>query len=249
MDDVDVALFVKALGAFFAIMNPFVALPMFLALTHGYDPGLQRRTGVRVAVYSLIMSAVIMVSGSAILGFFGISVSHFRVAGGIVLMTIGLGMLNGGSSAHEGTASEKAHMRTRARTASGAGAGGAGGHEAAPAASGGGTGAVVDAHADAKADISFYPLTFPMILGPGSIASIIVFTGQSDGAPGLVAVALAILAVLGLLFGVLWFAPFIGRRMSETLRVIMTRLMGMIVAAIAVAMVIAGLQELVPILR
>lgn len=47
----------------------------------------------------------------------------------------------------------------------------------------------------------------------------------------------------------LWFAPFIGRRMSETLRVIMTRLMGMIVAAIAVAMVIAGLQELVPILR
>lgn len=211
-------------------MNPFVALPMFLALTHAYDPSLQRRTGVRVVVYSLIMSVVIMVSGSAILGFFGISVNHFRVAGGIVLMTIGLGMLNGGSSAHEGTPTEKAHMRTRARTAPGA-----------PVA--------VDTHVEAKADISFYPLTFPMILGPGTIASIIVFTGQAEGVTGVVSVALALGAVLAVLFVVLWFAPTIGRRMSETLRVIMTRLMGMIVAAIAVAMVIAGLQELIPVLR
>ena len=67
--------------------------------------------------------------------------------------------------------------------------------------------------------------------------------------PGIVAVILALAAVLAVLFVVLWFAPFIGRRMSETLRMIMTRLMGMIVAAIAVAMVIAGLQELIPILR
>ena len=79
--------------------------------------------------------------------------------------------------------------------------------------------------------------------------SIVIFTGQADGVPGIVAVILALAAVLAVLFVVLWFAPFIGRRMSETLRMIMTRLMGMIVAAIAVAMVIAGLQELIPILR
>ncbi len=223
MPDVDAALFVKALGAFFAVMNPFVALPMFLSLTNAYDHTRQRRTGLRVVLYSLIMSVVVMASGSAILVFFGISVSHFRVAGGIVLMTIGLGMLNGGSPAHEGTASEKAHMRTRA---------------------------VPDAQpADTRGDISFYPLTFPMILGPGTIASIIVFTGQAEGLPGLLAVALALAAVLAVLFVVLWFAPTIGRRMSETLRVIMTRLMGMIVASIAVAMAIAGLQDLIPILR
>lgn len=226
MHPVDAALFVKALGGFFAIMNPFIALPMFLALTSGDDPARQRRIGVQVVLYSLAMCIVIMASGAAILDFFGISVSHFRVAGGIVLMTIGLGMLNGGSSAHEGTAQERAQMRSALREAS-----------APPAAP------------EAGGHVAFYPLTFPMILGPGTIASIIVFTGQAGGAPGLFAVVLALAAVLAVLFVVLWFAPAIGKRMSETLRIIMTRLMGMIVAAIAVAMATAGLQELIPILR
>ena len=80
------------------------------------------------------------------------------------------------------------------------------GGEAGVTATGPASGPAHDAHPDAAADISFYPLTFPMILGPGSIASIVIFTGQADGVPG-------------------------------------------IVAAIAVAMVIAGLQELIPILR
>lgn len=210
----DTALLVKALGGFFAIMNPFVALPVFLALTSGYDQKRQRRTGVRVVRYSLIMAGVLMVGGPAILGFFGVQVNHFRVAGGIVLMTIALGMLHGSSAAHSGSKEENA-QQTR----------------------------------DADADVSFYPLTFPMILGPGTITAIIVFTGQAQGFAGYAAVVAALLIVLALLFVVLWFAPVIGHRMSQTLRVIMTRLMGMILAAIAVEMVIVGLQALIPALR
>lgn len=211
----DTALFVKALGGFFAIMNPFVALPMFLTLTSDYDQKRQRRTAVRVVIYSLVMAAVIMVGGPAILNFFGVEVNHFRVAGGIVLMSIGLGMLHGGSSAHSGSKEEKAQQ----------------------------------ADQSAETDVSFYPLTFPMLMGPGTITAIIVFTGHAQGFGPYAAVVAALLIVLVLLFVVLWFAPAIGHRMSQTLRVIMTRLMGMILAAIAVEMVIAGLQALIPALR
>ena len=56
----DTALLVKALGGFFAIMNPFVALPLFLSLTTGYDAARQRTTAIRVAIYSLVMAVVIM---------------------------------------------------------------------------------------------------------------------------------------------------------------------------------------------
>lgn len=97
--------------------------------------------------------------------------------------------------------------------------------------------------------MSFYPLTFPILLGPGTITSLIVFTGAADGSAGYLSVAAALGAVLAILFVVLWFAPAIGSRMSHTLRVIMTRLMGMIVASIAVAMVIDGLLALLPVLR
>lgn len=208
----DVTLFVKAFGGFFAIMNPFVALPMFLTLTGGFELKRQRSTAVRVVAYSTVMAAVILVSGTAVLGFFGITVDDFRVAGGIVLLMIALGMLNGGSPAHEGTSADKAHQGDQA----------------------------------AQGDVSFYPLTFPMILGPGTITTIIVFTGQAHGAAGYGAVGAALVVVLATLLAVLWFAPTIGHHLSQTMRVIMTRLMGMILAAIAVQMIVAGVSTLLP---
>lgn len=208
------ALFVKALGGFFAIMNPFVALPMFLSLTNAYDAARQRRTALRVTLSSLALAAVIMAAGSWLLRFFGISVDDFRVAGGLVVAMIALGMLNGGATAHQGTPAEQEHHQQLA--------------------------------ADAESDISFYPLTFPLIVGPGTITTIMVFTSQAADAASLLAVAAAICAVLAMLFVVLWFAPAIGHRMSASLRVIMTRLMGMILIAIAVEMIITGLLALVP---
>ena len=126
----DSGLFVQAFGGLFAIMNPFVALPMFLSLTSTYDASRQRATAVRVALFCLVMIAVIIATGSAVLTFFGVSVDAFRVAGGIVLLMIALGMLNGGSQAHEGSADEKQHQAAQAD----------------------------------QGDVSFYPLTFPMIV-------------------------------------------------------------------------------------
>ena len=205
----DLTLLVKALGAFFAIMNPFVNLPLFLSLTTGQDPAQQRRTAWRTTLFSALMCAVVAVSGSALLRFFGISLDDFRVAGGLVLLTIALGMLSGrGSSAHEGSKAEKAHA--------------------------------------AANDIAFYPMTFPMIVGPGTITTIIVLFSQADGAKKVVAVVLALILVLAALGGVLHFSSTIGRHMSLTLRTIMTRLMGMILAAIAVGMLAAGLSQLFP---
>lgn len=239
MTDVDLPLLMRAFAAFFAVMNPFVALPMFLTLTHSFDQAQSRRTAVRIVLYVLVMGVVIMASGPAILMFFGISVDHFRVAGGIVLAMIGLNMLNGGSSAHEGTPQEKARMRARAAHPSS----GAGVEEHAPVA------VAQESTPDAASDVAFYPMTFPMLMGPGTITSLIVFTGQAAGPGGVASVAAALVAVMAILFVVLWFAPFIGSRMSHTLRVIMTRLMGMIIASIAVAMFIDGLLALLPALR
>lgn len=205
----DTALFIKALGAFFAIMNPFVMLPVFLGMTSDYTPAQQRRLGLAVAGYSAVLAAVVMGAGTQVLGFFGISVDDFRVAGGIVLFIIGLGMLNGSASpAHHGTETEKAH------------------------------------HAELNS-LAFYPMAFPMIIGPGTIATILVFTGHA-GPQGYAAVGAAAGLVLVTLAIVLAFAAQIGRVMSQTLRVITIRLMGMILAAVAVEMTVTGLKALLP---
>lgn len=206
----DTALFVKALGGFFAIMNPFVALPIFLSMTEGDSPADQRKLAVKVSIYSAIMCAAVAFGGAAILKFFGIGINDFRVAGGLVLMMIALGMLNGGANtSHDGTASEQASQRQ-------------------------------------VEDISFYPMTFPMIVGPGTITTLILFTHEAKDMSGAIAVGLAAGLVLAALAVVLWFAGNIGHHMSQTLRVIMTRLMGMVLAAIAVDMIAAGIKALMP---
>ena len=69
---------------------------------------------------------------------------------------------------------------------------------------------------------------------------------QGQNVSGKLTVALALFTVLALLGLVLHFSATIGHYMSITLRTIMTRLMGMILAAIAVGMLTIGLKNLLP---
>lgn len=96
------------------------------------------------------------------------------------------------------------------------------------------------------ASVAFYPLTFPIIIGPGTIATLIVFAGQANTMPDRIAYGAVfggLVALLGLTF---YFAADIGKFLSQTARAIMSRLMGMILAAIAVEMITTGLKALWP---
>lgn len=200
----------KAFGAFFAIMNPFVNLPIFLALTAGFSVSQQRMLAVKITIFSAIMCAVILVAGQKIIGFFGITVDQFRIAGGIVLAHIAWNMLNGKEIAsHHGSEKEKDHMSD-------------------------------------LSGLAFYPITFPMIVGPGTIATLIIYAGHAKGFEGLLGIGAVVAVILALLFAVLFFASFFGKVLSDTMRVIMTRLMGMILLAIAVSMVVAGAKAVLP---
>ena len=94
--------------------------------------------------------------------------------------------------------------------------------------------------------VAFYPLTFPIIVGPGTITTLIIFSHQVDGPANMIAYAVVFTGLVGLLGLVFYNAPALGAHLSGTARVIMSRLMGMILAAIAVAMMADGLKALLP---
>lgn len=206
----DHAELMKAFGAFFAIMNPFVNLPMFLALTAGFTVAQQRKLAANVAIFSAVMCALILFAGQQIIDFFGITVDQFRIAGGLVLAHIAWSMLNGNSIAsHHGTDSEQEHIQD-------------------------------------LSGLAFYPITFPMIVGPGTIATLIIYTGHAKGLEDLLAIGGVVGAILALLFIVFFFAAFFGKVLSDSMRVIMSRLMGMILLAIALEMILAGTKAVLP---
>jgi multiple antibiotic resistance protein len=199
-------------GALFAVMNPFINLPVFLGLTEDLHQSEQRSAATKILTYTAVSCVIIAISGTAILSFFGVSVDAFRVAGGMVLVQIGFVMLNGRrSTAHHGTEREREVMQK----------------------------------ADADS-IAFYPMTFPMLVGPGTITTLILYAQQvkqpSDWGiyTGCVFLVLLMIAV------VFYFAGSIGRYLSNTARTIMTRLMGMVLIAIAVGMVADGAKALLP---
>ncbi len=200
----------KAFGAFFAIMNPFVNLPMFLALTNDYTVAEQRTLAIRIVIFSALMCAIILVAGQAIIAFFGITIDQFRIAGGLVLAHIAWSMLNGSSiTSHHGSNQEKDQLTD-------------------------------------LSGLAFFPMTFPIIVGPGTIATLIIYAGHARGQSDLLAVATVVAAILGMLFVVLYFASSFDKVLSNTMRVITTRLMGMILLAISVAMIVAGVSAVLP---
>ncbi|SLN46888.1 MarC family protein [Pseudooctadecabacter jejudonensis] len=200
----------KAFGAFFAIMNPFVNLPVFLALTEGYSVADQRRLAIRITVYCAVMSAIILVAGNQIITFFGVTVDQFRIAGGIVLASIAWSMLQGQKiAAHHGSTDEQDHLNT-------------------------------------LSSLAFYPITFPMLVGPGTIATLIIYGGNASGVLDIAGIAAVVGMIILMLFVVMFFAASISKVMTDTMRVIMTRLMGMILLAIAVEMIVAGVKVVLP---
>jgi multiple antibiotic resistance protein len=92
-----------ALSSIFFLVDPFATLPTFLAITQGYDPARRKRTARKGALTALIVLSTFAFAGEAIFRLFGITLPAFELAGGIVLLMIGLDMLQAKRSATQET--------------------------------------------------------------------------------------------------------------------------------------------------
>ncbi len=92
-----ISIFLEALvltiSALFPIMNPFSTAPLYVSLTAGFDPKKRKQQAVRACIYAFAILTVFLLLGSAIIEFFGISISGIRAAGGLIISTVGFGML------------------------------------------------------------------------------------------------------------------------------------------------------------
>ena len=81
--------------ATFAILNPLGNLINFTTISEGVRPGVRRAMAALVALVVLAALLVALFAGKSILEFFGISMPAFRIAGGIIIFLMGLGMIRG----------------------------------------------------------------------------------------------------------------------------------------------------------
>ena len=91
-------------------------------------------------------------------------------------------------------------------------------------------------------DVAVFPMAMPMIAGPGSIAAVMLLSQKAHGPLETFAVFLALAIVLALTLMALLAAGPIMRRVGAKLEGMITRLLGVILAALAAQIVIDGLK-------
>ncbi len=174
---------------------------MFVALTAGADKSHRRAIALRACGISILLLTLFGLFGEAVLGFAGITLPAFRIAGGILLFLTALDMLF-----------ERRTKRRKGQKSSGD-------------------------------DPSVFPLATPLIAGPGSIATMILLTGQADDAAGIFAVHLVMFAVIVIVLIYFLAAGLLERILGETGINVVTRLLGMLLAALSVQFVLDGLTS------
>jgi multiple antibiotic resistance protein len=84
---------VLAFSSIFFLVDPFAAIPSFLAITDRVDKPRRKRMARKGAITCFIVLTSFAVAGQLIFRMFGITLPAFEIAGGVILLIIGLDML------------------------------------------------------------------------------------------------------------------------------------------------------------
>ena len=89
-----ITLFLATLGSLFSVVNPLGAVPMYLTLTSSMAKDHQETMARKTAMWFFLILVVFFLAGTFILDFFGISLNALRIAGGLIIVNSGFGLLN-----------------------------------------------------------------------------------------------------------------------------------------------------------
>jgi len=102
-----------ALSSIFFLVDPFAALPTFLAVTADQDPLKRVRTARKASLTAWVILTTFAVAGTYIFRLFGITLPAFEISGGIILLLIGLDMLQAKRSPTQETGGETEAAATK----------------------------------------------------------------------------------------------------------------------------------------
>jgi multiple antibiotic resistance protein len=200
---------VKFIVAMTIMMNPLGSLSIFLDLTRKSVITEQRKIAISTSIAVFIMMIVTVWTGKDLLNILGITIPSFRVAGGLILLLMGLSMLQSKESPLSHTSEDDIAARERQ-------------------------------------SVAVVPMALPVIIGPGAISTIIIAVGDSPQFFSKLWLTILCFMLTILMAIVLYFAVPIARIVGVSVIKVITRIMGMLIMAIAVGMLANGLVELFP---
>jgi multiple antibiotic resistance protein len=199
----------SALATLLVVADPIFLSAIFLGLTHDLSVAQRREVAMRGAVIAFCILLAAGLGGARLLTLLGISLSAFRIAGGLLLLSSAAEMVFDRRGQRQQDIAAKA------------------------------------VSIDHVKNIAAFPLAIPLMAGPGAITAMILLAGRAgDDYEKLV----ALFSVAALVMLSCYLCFLIAERISKTLgvtgRAVVSRLLGIVLAALAVQFVIDGVAAL-----
>ncbi|MEQ9347686.1 MAG: MarC family protein [Thalassospira sp.] len=219
----------------FVIIDPLGLVPVFIVLTQGTSAAHRRRMAIRACLTSFFILAAFALIGEGLLGIFGIHMPAFRIAGGTLLFLIALEMLFEKRSQKRNERAEQLHQEMEDENKTDKP------KSKASKAKPNTDHTIPDDQAD---DISIFPMSIPFLSGPGAIASVMLLMGKFEDNIAMQASVIGVVAVvMSIAFVFFLLSNVVAKRLSPTVATVFSRLLGMILAALAVQFIIDGIKQ------
>lgn len=201
----------SAIATLLVVADPVLLSALFLGITHGMTAAHRREVAIRGSLIAFCILLAAGLGGARLLSLLGISLSAFRIAGGLLLLS---------------SAAEMVFDRRGERLKSTA------------------EQAITIDHVK---NIAAFPLAIPLMAGPGAITAMILLAGRAEGR---VTWLISLYAVAALVMAACCVAFLMADRISLLMgvmgRAVLTRLLGIILAALAVQFIIDGVSAITP---
>jgi len=210
-------IFLSAFITLFVVIDPLGIAPIFAVMTHGTSAQHKRAMIFKALMISSVILLLFAFFGHGLLGALGISMPAFRTAGGFLLFLIAMEMVFEKRTERREKKAEGLIYEEE--------------------------GQVQVVHEEEPEDISVFPLAIPFISGPGSIATLMLMLNQHKedyAEQGMILAALgaALLSTVIILLASTRIMDFLGQTVANAI----TRILGVILAAMATQFMIDGIK-------
>ena len=201
--------------ALFALIDPVGIVPFFAAGTAGVSGRDRAQIALYISLFELAFLTFFYFTGLGLLAFFGISLPAFRIAGGIILLLVGLDMVRDDPSSKSADAVEGTAPKAKRESVG------------------------------RRFERMIVPFAMPLLIGPGAISTVIIYASQAKGfgLPG-AAIGVGVIAgVSATTLLAFLLTPIITRLLGRIGLSIVVRVLGLILCAMAVQFILAGFSD------
>ena len=192
----------------FVAVDPIALVPIFASLTKGWSKETIRQIYTQASIIAFIIISLFWLFGSVILEIMGISMSSFKIIGGLFLIAIAFQMVFEQRNDRKQNTAENA------------------------------------LEDESIQSVAIFPLSIPLIAGPGALTAALLLAEDRIAEPlPFLLNFLPIAIVILFSFVAMWLSSQLSRKIGPTVITVIEKIFGILLGALAIEFVVAGINE------